>query len=133
MNRLLTAALGVVLLPAALSTSADMTAQTRQNPFLAPYNTPFEIPPFDKITYGDYLPAIEQGIAEQKKEIETIANNPATPTFDNTILAMEKSGALLQRVMLVFGSLDETDNNEQMTAISEKAIRWQRRQLMRSR
>ncbi|WP_290101188.1 M3 family metallopeptidase [Duncaniella muris] len=121
MNRLLTAALGAVLLPAALSTSADMTAQTRQNPFLAPYNTPFEIPPFDKITYGDYLPAIEQGIAEQKKEIEAIANNPATPTFDNTILAMEKSGALLQRVMLVFGSLDETDNNEQMTAISEKA------------
>ena len=66
-------------------------------------------------------PQSSRGIAEQKKEIETIANNPATPTFDNTILAMEKSGALLQRVMLVFGSLDETDNNEQMTAISEKA------------
>ncbi|MDE5989637.1 MAG: M3 family metallopeptidase, partial [Duncaniella sp.] len=71
--------------------------------------------------YDDYLPAIEQGIAEQKKEIEAIANNPATPTFENTILAMEKSGALLQRVMLVFGSLDETDNNDRMTAISEKA------------
>ena len=121
MNKLLTAALGAVLLPAALTDPADMTAQTRQNPFLAPYDTPFEIPPFDKITYGDYLPAIEQGIAEQKKEIDAIANNPETPTFDNTILAMEKSGALLQRVMLVFGSLDETDNNDQMTAISEKA------------
>ena len=121
MNRLLTAALGALMLPAALIIPADMNSQTHRNPFLEPYNTPFEIPPFDKITYADYLPAIEQGIAEQKKEIEAIANNPATPTFDNTILAMEKSGQLLEKVMLVFGALDETDNNEQMLAISEKA------------
>lgn len=121
MNKILTAALGAVLLPAALSTPTDMSAQTRQNPFMVPYDTPFEIPPFDKITYDDYLPAIEKGIADQKKEIEAIASNPATPTFDNTILAMEKSGQLLDKVMLVFGALDETDNNEHMLAISEKA------------
>lgn len=121
MNKVLTAVLGAVLLPGALSIPTDMSAETRQNPFMVPYDTPFEIPPFDKITYADYLPAIEKGIADKKKEIEAIANNPATPTFDNTILAMEKSGELLNRVMLVFGALDETDNNEQMLAISEKA------------
>ncbi|WP_297063101.1 M3 family metallopeptidase [uncultured Duncaniella sp.] len=121
MNKILTAALGAVMLPAALSFPTDMYAQTRQNPFMVPYETPFGIPPFDKITYDDYLPAIEKGIADKKAEIEAIANNPATPTFDNTILAMEKSGALLEKVMLVFGALDETDNNEHMLAISEKA------------
>ena len=121
MNKFLTAALGAVLLPAALSFPTEMNAQTRQNPFMVPYETPFGIPPFDKITYDDYLPAIEKGIADKKAEIEAIANNPATPTFDNTILAMEKSGALLEKVMLVFGALDETDNNEHMLAISEKA------------
>ena len=121
MNKFLTAALGALLLPMALSTPTDMSAQTRQNPFMVPYDTPFQIPPFDQITSDDYLPAIEKGIAEKKAEIDAIANNPATPTFDNTILAMEKSGALLDRVMLVFGALDETDNNAQMQAISEKA------------
>ena len=121
MNKLVTAALGVLLLPVALSTPNDMIAQTRQNPFMAPYETPFGIPPFEQISYEDYMPAIEKGIADKRAEIEAIANNPATPTFDNTILAMEKSGDLLHRVMLVFGALDETDNNEQMLAISEKA------------
>ncbi|MDE7144616.1 MAG: M3 family metallopeptidase [Duncaniella sp.] len=98
-----------------------MSAQTRQNPFMVPYDTPYEIPPFDKIQYGDYMPAIEKGIELQRKEIEAIANNPAKPTFDNTILAMEKSGELLEKVMLVFSSLDETENNAEMQAISEKA------------
>ncbi len=120
MKRLLKAATGSLLL-AAVMTPTDMSAQTRQNPFMVPYDTPYEIPPFDKIQYGDYLPAIEKGIELQRKEIEAIANNPEKPTFDNTILAMEKSGELLQKVMLVFGALDETDNNAEMQAISEKA------------
>ncbi|MCM1076168.1 MAG: M3 family metallopeptidase [Bacteroides sp.] len=121
MNKFLTSVMGAVMLPLTLSTPTEMSAQTRQNPFMVPYDTPFEIPPFDKIAYEDYLPAIEKGIADKKAEIEAIANNPATPTFDNTILAMEKSGELLNKVMLVFGALDETDNNEHMLAISEKA------------
>ncbi len=120
MKRLLKAATGSLLL-AAVMTPTDMSAQTRQNPFMVPYDTPYEIPPFDKIQYGDYLPAIEKGIELQRKEIEAIANNPEKPTFDNTVLAMEKSGELLQKVMLVFGALDETDNNAEMQAISEKA------------
>lgn len=97
------------------------TAATRTNPFLEPYNTPYNIPPFEKIQYGDYLPAIEQGIKEYKKEIDAIVSNPAKPDFNNTILAMEKSGLLLNRVMSVFSALDETESCPEMVAISEKA------------
>ena len=97
------------------------TAATRTNPFLEPYNTPYNIPPFEKIQYGDYLPAIEQGIKEYKKEIDAIVSNPAKPDFNNTIFAMEKSGLLLNRVMSVFSALDETESCPEMVAISEKA------------
>lgn len=97
------------------------TAATRTNPFLEPYNTPYNIPPFEKIQYGDYLPAIEQGIKEYKKEIDAIVSNPAKPDFNNTILAMEKSGLLLNRVISVFSALDETESCPEMVAISEKA------------
>lgn len=97
------------------------TAATRTNPFLEPYNTPYNIPPFEKIQYGDYLPAIEQGIKDYKKEIDAIVSNPAKPDFNNTILAMEKSGLLLNRVMSVFSALDETESCPEMVAISEKA------------
>lgn len=106
---------------AATAIAASALGAERQNPFLAPYSTPYEIPPFEQITYADYLPALKEGISRQKAEIEAIASNPAQPTFDNTILAMEKSGQLVDRVMLVFASLDETDNTPEMQEISEVA------------
>lgn len=102
----------------AMSASADTA---RVNPFLAPYGTPYDIPPFEKITYDDYLPALRKGIEIRRGEIDAITANPDTPTFDNTILALEKSGDLLNRVMLVFASLDETDNTPEMQTISEVA------------
>lgn len=106
---------------AAAIIAMPMNATTvAENPFLAPYGTKYEIPPFEKIAYAHYLPAIEKGLAEQRAEIKAIADNKAKPTFDNTILAMEKSGQLLNRVMLVFSSLDETDNTPEMQALSEK-------------
>ena len=64
------------------------------NPFFAPSALPFQAPPFDKIKDEDYQPAIEAGMAQQQAEIQAIANNPDAPTFDNTIVAMEKSGQL---------------------------------------
>src|SRR5258707_9522470 len=67
------------------------------NPFYAPSALPFQAPPFDRIKDGDYQPAIEAGMAEQRKEIRAIAGNPAAPTFENTMGAMEKTGALFQR------------------------------------
>jgi peptidyl-dipeptidase Dcp len=72
------------------------------NPFYAPSTLPFQAPPFDKIKDSDYQPAIEAGMAEQKAEIQAIIDNPAAPTFDNTIVAMEKSGQLFERASAAF-------------------------------
>ena len=117
LKQLLTTA-AAVLLPLA-SIQTDVMAAEHTNPFLQPYGTQFNIPPFEKITYDDYLPAVKQGIAERKQEIDAIVKNRATPDFDNTILALEKSGKLLQKVMLVFSSLDETNSSPEMVKLSE--------------
>src|SRR5947199_6666687 len=66
------------------------TPAAHANPFAAPSNLPFQAPPFDRIRDTDYQPAFEQGMREQAAEITRIANNPAPPTFDNTIAAMER-------------------------------------------
>ncbi|MCM1349470.1 MAG: M3 family metallopeptidase [Firmicutes bacterium] len=104
-----------------MTSFAAAPAQGHTNPFLEPYNTPYNIPPFEKITYADYLPALEQGIKEYKADIDAIVRNRATPDFNNTILAMEQAGNLLNRVMTVFSALDETESCPEMVAISEKA------------
>src|SRR3954468_19950619 len=72
------------------------------NPFLAESALPFHAPPFDKIKDTDYQPAMEAGMKDQLAEIEKIANDPAAPTFANTLEAIERSGALLTRVTKVF-------------------------------
>jgi peptidyl-dipeptidase Dcp len=81
------------------------------NPFYAPSALPFHAPPFDKIKDEDYQPAIEAGIAQQQAEIVAIANNPAVPTFDNTLVALEKSGRLLARVMTAFDGVTGANTN----------------------
>ena len=81
------------------------------NPFFAPSTLPYQTPPFDKIKDEDYQPAIEAGMAEQIKEIDAIANNPAPPTFDNTIVALEKSGQLLTRSVSAFFALAGANTN----------------------
>jgi peptidyl-dipeptidase Dcp len=92
-------------------TAPPAAAFNPSNPFYAPSTLPFEAPPFDKIKDEDFQPAIEAGIAQQQGEIEAIANNPQTPTFDNTIVAMEKSGQLLDRVMAVFDCVTGANTN----------------------
>ncbi len=80
-----------------------LTACSRQpNPFFTEWKTPFSTPPFGKIKTEYYMPAFEKGIDEQKKEIEKIISNPDVPTFQNTIEALEYSGALLNKVSGVF-------------------------------
>src|SRR5258706_16334709 len=74
------------------------------NPFYAESTLPFHEPPFDKIKDTDYQPAIEAGMAKQRAEVKAIANDPAAPTFENTIVAMEKTGRLFERAMLAFGA-----------------------------
>src|ERR1039457_436799 len=71
------------------------------NPFYAASSLPYQAPPFDKIKDSDYQPAIDAGMAEQRKEVRAIADDSAPPTFDNTFVALEKSGQLFNRVMLV--------------------------------
>ncbi|MEQ9052210.1 MAG: M3 family peptidase, partial [Marinoscillum sp.] len=68
------------------------------NPFLTVYNTPFEVPPFHLIKNEHYMPALNQAIVEAREEIENIASSAAPTTFENTIEALEKSGALMERV-----------------------------------
>jgi peptidyl-dipeptidase Dcp len=82
------------------------------NPFAAPSTLPFQAPPFDRIKDADYEPAFEQAMADHLKEIEAIANDPAAPTFDNTIAAMEQSGRMLDRVSLAFSGVVGANTND---------------------
>ena len=68
------------------------------NPLLAEWETPHATPPFDKISISDYEPAFETAIAVSRAEVDAIVNNPAEPSFNNTILALEKQGKLLERI-----------------------------------
>ena len=81
------------------------------NPFYAPSKLPFGAPPFDRIKDEDYQPAIEAGMAQQFAEIDAIANNPAPPTFENTLVAMERSGRLLTRSLAAFNGVSQANTN----------------------
>ena len=89
------------------------------NPFFKESSLPFQAPPFDRIKDSDYQPAIEAGMAQQRKEIDAIANDGAEPTFENTLVAMERSGQLLQRVMQVFGSVTQANTNPTLQKVEE--------------
>ena len=88
-----------------LYAQTDDTNFGPSNPFYTASKLPFQAPPFDKIKDSDYRPAIEAGMAQQRKEMQAIADSPAPPTFENTVVAMEKTGALFNRVMLVFNGV----------------------------
>ncbi|NCD15368.1 MAG: peptidase M3, partial [Bacteroidia bacterium] len=85
--------------------------------FMSEFDTPYGAPPFDQITVEDYVPAFEAGMAQQVEEIDAIVNNPEAPTFENTVLALDNSGAVLNRVSMVFYGLEGTDTNEEMQQI----------------
>jgi len=87
------------------------------NPFAAPSTLPLQYPAFDKIGDADYAPAFDEGMQEQAAEIAKIANSKAAPTFENTIVAMERSGRLLNRVSTVFFSLNGANTNDTLQAL----------------
>lgn len=89
------------------------------NPFLKESTLPYKTIPFDKISDSDFEPAFLEGIRRHGEEIDSIANNPEAPTFENTLVAMEKSGQLLERVQRAFGVLTSANTNEQLQAIDE--------------
>lgn len=92
----------------------------KDNPFLTEWNTPYGVPPFEQIKTEHYLPAFEEAMRQQKAEIDSIVNNAETPTFANTIEALEYSGALLNKVAAVFFNLAECESNDEMTKIAEE-------------
>jgi peptidyl-dipeptidase Dcp len=90
------------------------------NPFAQASKLPFNYPPFDQIRNEDYAPAFAEGMRQQAAEIEAIANNKKPATFDNTIVAMEKSGQLLSRVSSVFGNLSGANTNDSFKALERE-------------
>jgi len=112
---------GISLVLGAASASAQMPAPTAafgpNNPFYAPSTLPFQAPPFDKIKDSDYQPAIDAGMAMQINEVEAIANNTAPPTFENTIVALERTGQLLSRAMLVFNCVTGANINDELQKV----------------
>ena len=88
------------------------------NPLLAEWDTPHATPPFDKIQISDYEPAFETAIAVSRAEVEAIVNNPAKPSFKNTIVALEKQGELLNRIASVFFNLNQCNTSKEMQDIA---------------
>ena len=92
------------------------------NPFLSQYTTPHESVPFDKINISDYEDAMLYGIEEENKEIANIISNTEAPTFDNTILALEKSGNTLRKVTDVFFNQLSCETSDSLDEMSEKLV-----------
>ncbi|MBD8629226.1 M3 family metallopeptidase [Oxalobacteraceae sp. CFBP 8753] len=120
MNRpkLLLIAAGVALATLAFSKSAS-AALPASNPFAKPSTLQYGYPAFDKIKNEHFAPAFDEGMREQAAEIAKIANNKAAPTFDNTIVAMERSGQLLGRVRAVFYTLTGSYTNDTLQALDK--------------
>ena len=102
--------------------AALAVAGCRENPFFAEWETPYGIPPFEKIRVVDYIPAVEEGIREQNDEIGAIVSCADAPTFENTVDALDNSGELLDKVQGVLFNLSETDVTPALQAVVEKVI-----------
>ncbi len=109
----------IVLFLAAAMALASCAQRT--NPFLAEWNTPYGIPPFDQIQYADYIPAVKAGIEAQQAEIDAIVASQEAPTFESVIAPFDRSGGLLAKVTGVLYNVSETENCPEMEAIIEEA------------
>jgi peptidyl-dipeptidase Dcp len=119
MKRVLLPMLALVMISITACKNQKQTMDTN-NPFFAEYTTPFQVPPFDKIDTSHYLPAFIEGIRQHDQEIAAIVENTATPDFENTILAFDKSGKMLNRVSYVFYNLNGAHTSDQMQEIARK-------------
>jgi len=102
------------------ATADDITvsdAELEGNPFMQEWGTPFGVPPFAVIENAHYMPATKKGILELRAEIDAIASNPEAPTFENTIVAMELAGGLLDKVTNTFGNITSTDTDDELRAL----------------
>ena len=101
-------------------TSAASPTMSAANPFAKKSTLPFETPDFSRIKDSDYLPALLAGMAEQKREVTAIANQRSAPTFDNTVVAMEKTGLLLERANNAFNAVNGANTNDTLQATDTK-------------
>jgi peptidyl-dipeptidase Dcp len=106
--------------PSGPDSSNIMSNQSQQNPLLVPSSLPFEYPVFDQIRAEHYLPAFEQGMAEHLAEINAIADQAAAPSFDNTLVPLEQSGRVLDRVSRVFFSMTSAHTSDALNAIESE-------------
>ncbi|MCA4822346.1 MAG: peptidyl-dipeptidase Dcp [Serratia rubidaea] len=114
-------------LPSGQTKEATVTGEANQhenqksdNPFFYQSRLPYQAPPFDQIKESDYAPAIDEGIKQKLAEVDKIANNPAKADFDNTLVALEKTGALLTRVMSVFGAMTSANTSDALQKLDEE-------------
>ncbi|MFT3738823.1 MAG: M3 family metallopeptidase [Breznakibacter sp.] len=110
----------LILLLAMAGMFSCTTKPKETNPFLTKYDTPFEVPPFHLIQTSHYMPAFKAGIEEELAEVEKIASNTEAPTFENTILAFDRTGKALDKVRSVFFNLSSSDNNDELMAIKKE-------------
>jgi len=98
----------------------ETTPVAAVNPFFAPYGTPYDVPPFDRLAPEHFVPAFEEGMRRQLEEIDAIVTNPEEPTYANTIAALDCSGQLLGEVLRVFYGLSSANTNELLQAVDEE-------------
>ena len=110
--------LSTLILLAFFSFGCSNSMEKSMNPFFTDYDAPYQIPPFDEIKEEHYMPAFEKGMKEQLEEIDQIANNPEQPTFENTLVELERTGKTLSKVADVFFNLLSSNTNELMDKIA---------------
>ena len=110
--------LSTLILLAFFSFGCSNSMENSMNPFFTDYDAPYQIPPFDEIKEEHYMPAFERGMKEQLEEIDQIANNPEQPTFENTLVELERTGKTLSKVADVFFNILSSNTNEQMDKIA---------------
>lgn len=98
----------------------EKSIRMEENPLLQPAATPYDLPPFDRIELQHYEPAFEQALAVARDEIKTITENPAAPTFENTIAALERSGRLMDDILTIFFALHNAETSDEMDVIAER-------------
>lgn len=112
----------ILFLGTALMLYSCNTNQKEMNPLLAEFNTPFGVPPFDQISYDHYMPAFKKAMDLQNAEVDAIINNKEAPTFDNTIAALDYSGARLDAVSSIFYNIKSANTSDEMQAIARELV-----------
>ncbi len=110
----------VFILAASCMMYSCKSSKTEENPFFTEYQTEYGVPPFDQIRLEHYEPAFRKGMDEQNENIKAIIANTEAPTFDNTIVALDNSSPILNRVSAVFFNMTDAETNDSLTALSIK-------------